>query len=102
MKTKSKRVVRSKLIYVTAKDIKNGVICDPHSCPIANALMRTFKPVRVCVITGVSISVDKDSPFNYTKFGELPIKALQWRRDFDCKRPVKPFKFKLTYNEPNT
>lgn len=90
MSTSSKKPI--KIIEVTTSDIRNGVRRDPEKCPIALAASRKF---------GCPISVSLFKLHDLHKSGTsfyLSESGVNFRQDFDGRKPVKPCKF-LIYEE---
>lgn len=76
-------------IYVTKKDIKEGVTGSICLCPVALALKRRTKKVWMVYGHGVKeVGIFKPSQL-------LPPKACRFVDDFDNCFPVKPFSFEL-------
>ena len=95
MKNKSKTVV----VKVTALDIKNGVMQDGASCPIANALKRYTDELRVCrapVCEVGSTEIELDFPEPTPRAIQLPAKARAFVQRFDNGQKVKPFSFRIS------
>lgn len=75
------------IIYVTAKDIEHGSCGSIYSCPVAKAVDRRF-PTKVVRVGGGRIIVG-------IKRYKMPMKVIEFVRDFDNHKPVKPMRFEL-------
>lgn len=75
-------------IRVTKEDIRLGRWKSSSACPIARALKRKFKGCYP-VVEFFYIKINGD------RYG-LPKEAINFIRQFDDKRPVKPFSFQIT------
>lgn len=85
-------------IKLTVKDIFYGHKFSPSSCPIALALKRETKAIRVSV---TSDSVDlyfKDG--TYLKRLPLPEKAGKFVLEFDSNMNPEPIEFEMDYEGP--
>lgn len=76
------------LIKVTEKDIENGKINNPTSCPIASAVKRRISD-RLVIIGVDKMMLDND-------YVVLPQRALEFINHFDNKKKIKPFNFYLS------
>lgn len=74
-------------IYVTQKDIDEGIKDDPQSCPISLACYRRFKSEKVNVYQ-TTIEIDDQTII-------LPARAIEFIAFFDKKLFVKPFRFSI-------
>lgn len=77
------------LIRVTKKHIKQGVISDPYSCPVALAIRdKGFE----CVVTEHTIRTN--NIWAYKRYN-CPRSVSRFVKAFDKGRKVKPFSFIL-------
>lgn len=74
-------------ITVTQADIDNGVDHSCSRCPVVLALARVFN------VRQVDVNVSSRWLVDGVGWGETPDAACDFIRDFDNKRPVKPFEF---------
>ena len=82
-------------VFVTQKDINNGVRYDPRGCPIARAVRRAVDPyARVgayrITLEGIPRALEGQV---------MSDEVLAWRRGFDHGDKVKPIKFYLEVPE---
>lgn len=74
-------------IHVTEQDIRDGLIDDPWSCPVARALAaHGFVPF---------VSSD-EMKFPKMGWADNPQSVKQFIRRFDAGEPVEPFTFRIT------
>lgn len=87
----------TRTITVTQEDIQNGMPACNDACPIALAMQRVFgKEAHVGTMHFWPTAVEwPDAPVE----GDLPRSARKFVRDYDDGRPVKPFRFKASYQE---
>jgi hypothetical protein len=90
-----KKVMKKKLIKVTARDIEAGDL-SAESCPVAYALARAFKQ-RLSTIEVAGPWMVNDRLANNGKEIKLPKQVSQWVKAYDRAKPVKPFSFVLEY-----
>ena len=76
-------------ITVTQAHIDAGLRCDCDKCPLVLAFREKVGP---CSVGAGTLILFRPS----FRMLPLPDEALQFRRDFDEGRPVKPFSFKMT------
>lgn len=74
-------------IYVTDKDIKEGIRCSTSRCPVARALNRKFENEIISVgVTTFTIG---------NKIYPMPKKAQKFIMNFDSQRDPARINFKL-------
>jgi hypothetical protein len=90
------------ILYVTAKDIRDGAPGDCSFCPIARAFERAIKrvmkltPDHVTVIHGLVAHVEADSTRGWTNYWWEGSAALhKFIHNVDRELPVKPGKYRV-------
>lgn len=78
----------TKLIKITRQDISLGEPYSVSNCPVARAVIRTFKTQDV-VVTGLDIEV-KGVPYT------VPQSVIKFVMNYDLEREVEPFSFKTS------
>lgn len=77
------------IVKVTKQDIENGLRCDVHNCPIAQALNRQSKASDIWVWSRTAVVDD-------VKY-HLPSKAQEFIQFFDMGYVLEPFQFNLQF-----
>jgi hypothetical protein len=78
------------IINVTAKNIKEGRISDPHHCPISEAVRRRFPNVDRVDTGSEEVSAVYET---FEAKASLPERAQSFIIQFDNGKKVKPFRF---------
>lgn len=79
-------------MYVTAKDIAEGIQCAAGECPVALAFHRRFPEYNIAVATRVARFHFPGSPRVWKSF-HLPYKVTKAITEFDEQGKMKPMRF---------
>lgn len=82
-------------VRVTQSDINEGVCQDPNKCMLKLAIKREIGGHGYVNVKGGVASITRRS--DYREKGFLPRSAVKAMLDFDEKKPVRPFTFKITF-----
>lgn len=82
-------------VRVTQNDINEGKCCDPNKCMLKLAIKREIGGHGYVHVEGGNVAITRRP--DYRERGFLPRSAIQAMLDFDNKKEVKPFPFKITF-----